>query len=224
MLAKEGMGFREEVQDFVSLSPRTAVEYHLQRFRAYNAIRRKKVLTEETVLSAPLRIQGGVLDPLESGVGVTPLAPSTQSVCAWLRGYAARVKSAAQARSQGGVAALAVVHPDGVEVNGFGVRRAFFAHDPKPPITQVIVLLAGQRGFGPGVLGLFEEALMGRVGEKGCDVGPLRLNVSSSGRANAALGDLFMHHDRAMLVPILEATFYMMNLLGWLRLGWLKII
>jgi hypothetical protein len=45
--------------------------------------------------------------------------------------------------------------------------------------------------------------MSGSAGD-GCHVGPLRLAVPSANRAYAALGDLFMCHDREMLLPIIE--------------------
>merc|ERR550539_755804 len=100
-----------------------------------------------------------MVDPLEAGVGASSL-PGCEVVgaCVWLRGYAARVRSAA-AKSEG-VSALAVVHASGVEVSSFGVTGPFFAKDFEQPITHVIVLVAGPSGFKEGVLERFEAALM----------------------------------------------------------------
>lgn len=206
MLAKEGTGFREEVEDFVCVSPKMVMEYHLSRWHAYNTIQKKKVLTQNVVLGAPLRVKLGDVEPLECGVGVTELsnkegAEGVENACKWLTGYAARIRNATA--SSGGVAALVVVHPRGVEVNGFGVSRSFFASNPTPPITHVVLLVAGPDGFGHG-LPSFESALMGRGTPTGCHLGPLRVRVPSVGGTNAALGDLFMCHDRELLMPILE--------------------
>jgi len=217
MLAKEGPGFRAEVEEFVCASPQLAIEYSLQRFNAYNGTRKKKVLTETVVLALPLLVHGGRVPSQEAGVNVTPLrsrgeagdGDAAAAACDWLRGYASRVRSAASAEE--GVSALAVVHPGGVEVSGFGVTDPFFAHAPQRPITRIVLLVAGPKGFGGEVaLGRLEAALLG--GERGqgaggdgagCHVGPFRLSVPAR-RPNAALGDLLMCHDRGMLLPLLE--------------------
>ena len=45
-LAKEGSGFRTEVEDFVYVSPQRAIAWDLHKFKEHNAKRRKKVLSE----------------------------------------------------------------------------------------------------------------------------------------------------------------------------------
>ena len=99
------------------------------------------------------------------------------------------------------------VRPHGAEVNGYGVPGPFVALSPSPPIIEVILLVAGPAGFGTGVLDQFEATLMGDGrNNTGCHVGPLRLAVPSPGGRTeiAALGDLFMFHDRDTLVPVME--------------------
>lgn len=185
------------------------IEYNLPRFREYNTSVKKKVICESTVLGAPVLTKRGQLQGIRTGVDITNLADhgtddEVARASKWLSFYAGRIRD--MAASAGGVSALVVPHPDGVEVINFGVKQAFFAHDPDPPITQVVLLVAGPAGFGsPSSLRRLEAALMkGRTGHKGLHVGPLHLSVPSVNRSYAALGDLFMCHDREILIPIIE--------------------
>ncbi|CAK0887618.1 unnamed protein product [Prorocentrum cordatum] len=219
MIAKEGVGFREEVQEFICVSPRGVLEYDLHRFKQYNRDRKKNVLTENIVLGTPMQVEMGNVSPDDCGVSIATLSQGVGGedeedtriarVCEYMREVAARVRE--HAAADGGSAALLVVHPGGVAVDSFGADLPFFAHSPEEPITRVVVLLAGPCGFGQKLLGRFEEAL---TGEAGCHAGPLRLGVPAARNSSAALGTLLMCHDRGALVPILEDV-RLLGPIGW---------
>ena len=205
-LAKEGQGFRTEVEDFVYVSPHRAITWDLHEFKVHNAKRRKKVLTEENVMSIALRVEMGHATEHATGVKVEVFSEGHYTVEPFLRRYGRRIREKAEQSS--GVAALVTPHALGVHLNGFGVQHAFFAHEPEPGICHVVVLVAGPAGFdGDACLERIEGALLGRGidGELGCQVGPLRLFVPPGAhRANAALGQLMLCHDGHRLLPVLE--------------------
>ena len=207
-LAKEGTTFREEVEDFVYVSPQRAIRWDLHQFKNHNAKRRKKVLTEENVLAPALRVEMGGATASETGVNVDVFSDGMghSAVDRFLRSYGRCIREKAQQSS--GVAALVTPHDLGVQLNGFGVPHAFFAHEPERGISQVVVLVAGPGGFnGEACLVRLEEALLGRGSEieGDCSVGPLRLFVPpGTARANAALGQLLLCHDGRRLLPVLE--------------------
>eukprot|EP00929_Paragymnodinium_shiwhaense_P030914 TRINITY_DN17425_c0_g1_i3.p1 TRINITY_DN17425_c0_g1~~TRINITY_DN17425_c0_g1_i3.p1 ORF type:complete len:486 (-),score=145.07 TRINITY_DN17425_c0_g1_i3:547-2004(-) len=222
MLAKERTGFRTEVQEFMCLSSNLALRIHLQGFRQFNAKLRKKVLTEATVLGVPMKVYGGEMpDGKDSGVVVKHFRPTgggsmpaDDTLERSLKGYAGLIRRLAE--GEGGVSAVAVLHPFGTEVNGFGAPVSYFAKHVETPITRVILLVAGPGGFVGGKqarqLKDLERMLM--KPSEGCHLGPYWLSVPSAGayagnrmhcRASfAALGDLFMFHDRGLLMPVLE--------------------
>ena len=144
----------------------------------------------------------------ETGVNVDVFSDGMghSAVDRFLRSYGRCIREKAQQSS--GVAALVTPHDLGVQLNGFGVPHAFFAHEPERGITQVVVLVAGPGGFnGEACLVRLEEALLGRGSEieGDCSVGPLRLFVPpGTAHANAALGHLLLCHDGRRLLPVLE--------------------
>lgn len=218
-LAKEGGTFRKEVEDFVYVSPQRAIRWDLHKFKQYNAKRRKRVLSEETVLSTALRVETGDAIADETGVQVEVFSFGARYAASrflWKYGRDIRAKAA----KSNGVAALVTPHALGTPLNGFGVQHAFFAHDLEHGISQVIFLVAGPQGFdGDDGLQRVERALLGHVPGSdineieglgsGCQVGPLRVFVppakdSYTPRANAVLGQLLLCHDGRRLLPMLE--------------------
>ena len=177
MTAKEGVGFREEVEKFICVSPRVVLEYDLQ-------VDMGKVRPDVCGVSVATLSQGAV-----GADESTKIARA----CKYMGKVAARVRG--DAAAEGGIAALLVVHPGGVAVDSFGADLPYFAHAPEEPIRRVVVLVAGPGGFKQRLLGQFEEAL---TRDAGCHVGPLRLGVPAARNASAALGALLMCHDRRM--------------------------
>lgn len=205
MLAKEGTGtgFRPGAEEFTCLSPRMVIHFKLEGFMAYLVRKRKKVLTEGNVLALPIRVFNGNVDADvgEAGVDVVPFPSSDNSadaVTEWLQDYGHKVHNAA--KKTGGQAALVVAHPGGVEANCCGCRVPYFAHKQNVKITQVVILVSSTGEFKGGLLERFENALMG---SSRCIIGPIRLSLPCC-RANMALCELFMAHDRGELLPMLQ--------------------
>ncbi|CAJ1328407.1 unnamed protein product [Effrenium voratum] len=193
MTAKEGRAFRPEVLDFVALSPQSVLAYNIEAFRMYNKRRKKNVLTESTVLAAPVHVMQGKETSQSTGITVERLEAG--GAVAWLRHFSRTARQMAEAEN--GVSALVMVQEEGVQVVPFGVNRQF-CQKQNPEIRQIIVLLFGQDATNQD-LALLKNACM-----EGCHVGPFHLSLPSWRQPHYAIGDLLMQHDRQELLPFLE--------------------
>ena len=79
MVGKEGRGFRDEVADFVCLSPGMVIVYRLKHYYAWMRGEAKKVLTERNVIGTAMEVHADKLRSAECGVEVVELAAAPPS-------------------------------------------------------------------------------------------------------------------------------------------------
>lgn len=200
-----GERFRQDVEDFVCLSPYMCIEYKLRQFHRYNLQRGRPELTEEAVIGTAMRVVSGDVDPDASGVRTTEFPRQGEGWewphNTWLRNYVRRIRRAAEAA--GGISTGLYLDVDGSEVSSFGVPGAMFATAPNPPISDVVILLGGPHGIEdkvlPRILDTFNDSL------EGFHLSTLAVRLPGGKQHSyVALGDLLAYYDRGFLGPILE--------------------
>ena len=173
--AKEGGGFRREVEDFVCLSPQLVMKYNLGKFYKYIVKTKKKVLTEGVVLGTAMQVNQRKLRKEEAGVEVKELVGDQQNWRnnswkqtwdQWLGDYLGEItKSAAEC---GGVSAAVMLDLEGILVNSFGTACSLFPvearNESTRPITELVILLGGPNG----VENDYAEDMVERMQMKSC--------------------------------------------------------
>ncbi|CAE8588034.1 unnamed protein product, partial [Polarella glacialis] len=156
------VGFRQEITNFICLSPAMSITYRLSRFHRFLAAGNRTYLSEDVVLGTALDVARGEVSGEASGVEIAQWDTSGGSSKfpheQWLRQQVREVREAAEAR--GGVSAGLMLDKNGFEVSSFGVDVPMFAQRPRRPIREVIILLGGPFGIEdnilPGILVLFK--------------------------------------------------------------------
>lgn len=199
---KEGCGFREEVAEFVCLSPNMAIVYDFPRFYKYLCESKSRALTERVVLGTAMTVHRGELSAEFSGVSTKSLGqPGTAAWDEWLTGHLRRIRESAHA--SGGRTAALVLDRDGVELLCLETGQSGIAHAMKQaseaPIQHVVVVLGGPSGMTPEVQARIEELLLAELDHT------VRIRLPGGlQHSNVVLADMFMANERKSLMPAVE--------------------
>jgi len=196
---KEGALFRNEIQDFVCLSPRLAVRYLLTDFTTWLTDRGSKALTEEMVLGTPINVCSGRLSAEECGVSTKTLGGAEEQPWhGWFEDYVCELRAAAD-EDKGRLVAICLDR-DGAELLALDVGPP--VEPPQSgvkPVTQVLILLGGPSGITP----LDQRKMETILHKKVHNLVQVKLPGGLQ-HSNVALTDLLMAHERRWLVPACE--------------------
>lgn len=191
MCAAEGGGFKRYVHDFLMLSAKATMQFHLPTFYQWSVSQKKKVLTERVVLGTLMDIHNRRMPAQGCGINVENLP------CRWvdsLRAHARQLRFEAHA-GQGAFAALVL------DANGKELRVAeMLQRRGKARIDRLLIVLGGPDGIIKG----HADALRCVI-EEFTDFPLLRCSLPGGiMHSYYALAALFTLHDQGVLLPFLS--------------------